>query len=467
VKTPFEHAVAWARTVAGHGPGGEDPDLGRLAAEVERARAELEAARASLATLRESTAAASRVVEQLIADRRHAAAGSLRLAGVPMDTLRSSSLVIEGKPSQRLRMRRLAVGDVVRRSLARAQGVMSVDAASDDVRALWDRLLQFERASGDDAIEGAPAAVLDVPGADVSAANGVMTVSLRDGVPPGPTIAIPRFTYAAPARKQRNFGHWLLDCVPQVQALLMVEPDARCLLPEPLKPFHLATLALTGMRDDQIVPWNGAAVTCGRALVLQHDGRSGGGRPLSPLLALRRRVAGSRPKGSRRIYVARRDARASRTWVTNEADVETLFRRRGFEVIVMGDLGLDEQVRIFQDAAIVAGVSGAGLSDIVFSPPGTHVIVLTSDSLVRWYAEDTGARSLWATGDRAGGGQLAALGDSPRFYVHLAAAFEQVCHSFVTSDDVPLAALDRFLDDALAWEGRTPAAGADVRRALQ
>jgi capsular polysaccharide biosynthesis protein len=450
VKTRFERAVLWARAVVGRATGAHGTDISRLAAEVEQARVDLDATRRAVAALRDQTAAAQKAVEQLVSDRRHVAAQSLRLAGLPVDTLRSSSLVIDGTPSRRWRMRLLAVGAPVRQPFSTACGVTSADAASADVQGLWNRLLRFEQVAGDDVIEGAPAAVLDVPGATVSAANGVLTVSLKDAAPAAGTIAIPRFTYAVPARKQRNFGHWLLDCVPQVQTLLAVDPDARCLLPDTLAPFHHATLALTGLRADQIVPWSGAPIACTRALVLQHDGRSGGGRPLSPLLELRRRVVSPRLKGSRRIYVARRDARASRTWVTNEADVEALFRRRGFEVIVMADHALDEQIRIFHDAAIVAGVSGAGLSDILFSPAGTHLIVLTSDSLVRWYAEDTGARSLWLTGERARAGQLAALGDSPRFYAYLAAAFGQVCHSFVSRDEIPLDALDRFLDDALA-----------------
>jgi len=104
---------------------------------------------------------------------------------------------------------------------------------------------------------------------------------------------------------------------------------------------------------------------------------------------------------------------------------------------------------IFRDAAVVAGVSGAGLSDIVFSAPDTHVIVLLTDSLMSWYADQRGSRSSWI---RIGGGtarRLSTLGDSPHFYVHLAAVFQQYCHCFVGADQLPIAALSGFLDRVL------------------
>jgi capsular polysaccharide biosynthesis protein len=242
-----------------------------------------------------------------------------------------------------------------------------------------------------------------------------------------------------------------------VLALSTVAPDAKFLLPEPVKRFHRAVLSLVGVTDGQIIPWDGASFASDRILVLESDGRIGGGRPLSSLMQLRRIVAPPasvpRARRDRRIYVSRRDAVAKGAWVSNEPDVEAVFRSRGFEILVMSDCPLDDQLRIFREAAVVAGVSGAGLTDIVFSPPGTHVIVLLSDSLIRWYAHPGRARSKWAAGTPARKEPLAALGDSPRFYAHLAAACEQYCHSFVSGDRVPLGELAAFLDEALDRAG--------------
>ena len=124
------------------------------------------------------------------------------------------------------------------------------------------------------------------------------------------------------------------------------------------------------------------------------------------------------------------------------------FERRGFTIISMADCPLAEQVRLFGQASVVAGISGAGLADIVFAPAGAHVIVLVSDGLMRWYADEAQSRSLWLREERPGG-ELSELGDSPRFYGHVAAALGQVGHYFIGAEEMPLEPLSTFLDHVL------------------
>jgi capsular polysaccharide biosynthesis protein len=388
--------------------------------------------------------------EDAMTEYRRRADERLRLGGVPRAKLLSDSIVLEGRPGLRVRVRRVSVGEAVERPFAERTGVTVSVKAAPDVQALWEGLRACEAAFPDAVLRGAPSTILDVGPAVVSTSGGrAVTASLVDDVPQGGRVlAVPRFTYDVSAQKLRNFGHWFLDCLPQVVALAQVAPDAVFLLPATLKGFHRSTLALVGLAPHQLHSWDGAPAECARLLLFESDGRAGGGRPLASLMDLRRIVLqGPGPAGSRRrIYVSRRDAKAKRRWMSNEPDVEAVFRSRGFEILVMADCPLDEQVRLFRDARIVAGPSGAGLADIVFSAPGTHVVVLLNDSLIRWYADQGGARSLWINDTRASGAELAALGDSPRFYAYLAAAFSQTCHSFLSRDQVPLDDLTGFLD---------------------
>jgi hypothetical protein len=344
------------------------------------------------------------------------------------------------------------------------------------VLAAWERLMTCE-VNSDGMLRGTPSTILDVPDAEVcltntSATRAPLRVSTRHGhaaAPDHAVLAVPKFTHDFPSRKRDNFGHWLLDCVPQVVALMALAPNAVFLLPSPLKGFQRSVLSLVGLTDRQIVPWTGAPMRGERVVVFESDGRAGGGRPLSALMHMRGiLLPGSAGPGSaaqpgvqvsalndrgerrlgRRLYVSRRDARSRRRWISNEPDVERLFESRGFEIINMADSPIHEQARMFREASVVAGISGAGLADVVFSAPGTHLIVLLGDGLMRWYAEQTGARSLWATDERAIGRPLAALSDSPRFYAHLAATFEQVCHCFI-GDALSIEPLSAFLDDVL------------------
>ncbi|MBI4486246.1 MAG: glycosyltransferase family 61 protein [Acidobacteria bacterium] len=396
--------------------------------------------------------------ERLLQRERERVHERASLAAMPRARLLAASIALEGTPSERLQVRRVRVGEPVARSFGRWVGLTRCASTSPDVRELWARLLTFEAECGDDVLRGLPCTILDVPGAAAVVADGTLRITPRfEPRPRGNVVAIPRCTYDAAARKVGNFGHWMLDWAPQVVALWKLAPDATFLMPHAAKWFHTATLARMGLDPRRMVPWDGSPVECARLLAFESDGRMGGGRPLSLLTEVRRLLEpAAAPPGTaraRRIYVSRRDAPKKRRWIVNEPEVEALFRSRGFDVIVMRDCPFDEQVRLFREARVVAGLNGGGLTDIVFAPRGADVIVLLSDTLIRWYAG--GGRSVWAGGARGTRGRLAALGDSPRFWTHVAATFDQRCHSFVGGDVMPLGELARFLDDVLAEADRT------------
>ena len=435
--------------------GQPDPAAAKLAETAASLQRELDGLQQDLAGLAVRLTAARQRNDALLAWHRDALDDRAALTGLPVARPRSDRLTIEGSVRHRVRIARRLVGDPVALPFSRWMGETRCASTAPDVKALWDRLLSLEGAT-DDLLRGAPAAVLDIPDGIVSK-DEALHVSLT----PDPrvrdrhrVIAVPKLTYDFPQRKVQNFGHWLLDGVPQVMALAAVAPDATFLLPDTLKGFHRRVLALGGIAEHQILPWTGVPVSAARLLVQEADGRIGRGRPHASFMALRRRLLASAPPASgepgRRVYVSRRDAKDLRQWLINQDEVEELFRSRGFETVVMADCPLEEQIRIFREAQVVAGISGAGLADVVFSRPGAHLLVLVSDSLVRWYASEAGARSGWTTGYAAGGDlNLAALGDSPRFYAHLAAACEQYCHTFVGADVMPLDPLARFVDAAL------------------
>jgi hypothetical protein len=369
--------------------------------------------------------------------------------------LLADSIVLDSRPDGPS-VSRFTVGGAVDLPFSRWMGASRTATDGGDVRELWDELLKREARCGD-ILHGGPSTVLSIQDAVVSKdESGGLRVSgasapHQSATPSGSVaLAIPRFTFAITDRKRRNFGHWLLDCLPQVVALAAIEPHARILLPSPLRGFQRSTLSLLGVGPDRIVEWDERPMAAERLLVYESDGRAGGGRPLSALTEMRRLLTPSRvpaAKPWRKIYVSRRDASRKRRWVSNVRELDALFTRCGFEVVVMSECPLDEQIRLFSEASIVAGVSGAGLSDIIFTPPGAHVLVLLSDSLIRWYADARGQRSAWTRADDA---PLAALGDSPRFYAHLAAACEQYCHCFLGSDHMPLTALEAFVGNVIA-----------------
>jgi capsular polysaccharide biosynthesis protein len=80
--------------------------------------------------------------------------------------------------------------------------------------------------------------------------------------------------------------------------------------------------------------------------------------------------------GERRLYL-RRGGLVRR--LTNEAEVEAHLVQRGFEVVQPGSLSLDEQVRLFREAAVIVAPTGAALTNVAWCRPGTRVIVIAAD----------------------------------------------------------------------------------------
>ncbi|MGE3401298.1 MAG: DUF563 domain-containing protein [Vicinamibacterales bacterium] len=426
----------------------------RLTGALDALREEVERLEAAVQGLDEQAATQRRSIEELAARQQERIDELAGLAALPAARLRTTSVVVEGSAGRRSTIRRLHVGRHVSLPLQPWLGVTTVATETEDVQQLWRRLLTAEAQAVPGELQGLPSSVLDCRAAVVTKGD-VLQVRLRaDGSDPMPAarlgdVILPRFTHDFLKRKLRNVGHWLLDCLPHMLALEPLAPHAVFLLPPLPSNVHWDSLALVGIRRDRVVIWDGTPIACDRVLVQETEGRIVRGRPLPAMLDLRQRVLSQYPAAARPrrlIYVSRRDATSSRQWVANEMAVEELFERRGFERLVMANYSLEEQVRLFREARVVAGVSGAGLADILFANPGTHVVTLLSDSLIRWYADQAGTRSRWV---RARKPPLSALSDSPRFYAHLAAACEQPIHTFLGGEQVPLDRLERFIDEVM------------------
>jgi hypothetical protein len=430
-----------------------DEPLAELRHEIGHAAERLRALESVVGALR--TAA-----DDLLASARDALAQQALIAGIGPPRLLTNVVALHGSASRRLRVRRHRVGAAIQRPFTPWIGLTRTVNNAADVRESWDALLARERRAGDGGLRAGPSTVLDVGAAAVSARpDGMLDVVLdRRLAASGPALAVPRFVHALASRKHTNVAHWMFDCLPQASALLRVAPEANVLVPSALKRFHQATLALAGVTPDRAVEWHGEPVSAPRVLIFESDGRLGGGRPLSALIEMRDRMfaASSRVRSlGRRLFISRRDARRKRQWASNEPDIEQLFASRGFEIVCPTDHEPSALIQMFGEASVVAGLNGAGLSHILFAPAGTHLLVLFTNSLLRWYAREGDARSLWRNDQGGSAGELAALGDSPRFFAHAAATFEQYCHAFVSDDEVPVEVLAVFLDEVLDAARRT------------
>ena len=95
----------------------------------------------------------------------------------------------------------------------------------------------------------------------------------------------------------------------------------------------------------------------------------------------------------RRLLVSRADAGARR--IVNEDALAEMLAPLGFETIVPGRLSFAEQIAAFRDATHVVGPHGGGLGNIVFCPPGAHLLEVFHPHYGTWaYAMASGPLGL-------------------------------------------------------------------------
>ncbi len=97
--------------------------------------------------------------------------------------------------------------------------------------------------------------------------------------------------------------------------------------------------------------------------------------------------------GDHRFFISRRHF--GRRRLENEAEVIDVCGRHGFEVVYPEQFSLRDQAALFRSAAAVAGVKGAALANVMFSPPDAAVVALSpGDFADAFFWDIAGSRNL-------------------------------------------------------------------------
>ena len=173
-----------------------------------------------------------------------------------------------------------------------------------------------------------------------------------------------------------NFFHFLIECLPKLRQFEATGvPIDRFYVPYGAR-YAQQLLSLFGVGSDRVIPE-------GIGRHLQADQLFA----CSPISFPRRedreflfdrmadqawsQVGSSR---RRRIYISR--DKAGWRKVVNERELMQTLRRHRFERFFLEDLSSQEQIQLFQEAEVIVGPHGAGLANVVFTPPGATVIEL-------------------------------------------------------------------------------------------
>lgn len=170
-------------------------------------------------------------------------------------------------------------------------------------------------------------------------------------------------------RVYHNHSHWLTAHLPKLLLLRERGELQHVLLPPERTPAIDGSLRLLGMNPESFPTFDPARPLRVDTLTVVVTDRF---RP--ELIRLVPKAYGvlDAPVPRRKIYISR--AGASRRRLLNEEQIWSVLEPAGFEQVRMETLTLEEQVALMRQTAVLVAPHGAGLTNMMFCPPGAHVI---------------------------------------------------------------------------------------------
>ena len=170
-------------------------------------------------------------------------------------------------------------------------------------------------------------------------------------------------------RVYHNYSHWFTAHLPKVLLLKARGELGPVLLPATRPSFIDDSLRLMGIDPHAFETFEpGVPIEVDELTVLGTD-------RFRPELLRLVRDACPIPEAEqphRRVYISR--AKAERRQLVNEDELWPLLEAAGFAHVFMEDLSFEAQVRLMRETAVVVAPHGAGLTNMMFCPPGTHVV---------------------------------------------------------------------------------------------
>jgi capsular polysaccharide biosynthesis protein len=198
-----------------------------------------------------------------------------------------------------------------------------------------------------------------------------------------------------------HFGHWIPEYIFRL-AYLERHPrfaELPIIVDSDMPPQHLEYLRILVSNPIVQIP-AGGALRCGELivgspstffpinLVADHQvpPENQGGLPTDGLRFVQARMLERLPPPEgprdRKLYLSRK----GREWrrPLNEDEISAMLAAEGFEILFPEELSFEEQVRMYQSAAVVVAPNGSSLLNAMFAPKDLRLIVLSQRGLFNW-----------------------------------------------------------------------------------
>lgn len=175
----------------------------------------------------------------------------------------------------------------------------------------------------------------------------------------------------------REYFHWFSDALPRLMAAEQAGFSGPVLLPDyyAQTSYIPSSLKMLGKVAQYYNP--DRKLTAGELIVPAHVAPTGNYNPQLINLLRSRFSAAHAASSGRKIYISR--AKAAKRKIINETEVARVFARHGFEIHIFEDHTFEQQVKLARSASVLAGLHGAGLTNMLFMAGRGKVLELRNE----------------------------------------------------------------------------------------
>jgi capsular polysaccharide biosynthesis protein len=188
-----------------------------------------------------------------------------------------------------------------------------------------------------------------------------------------PGITVPRAIWVMHEWSSEYF-HWFTDALPRLIATGDWPKNTPVILPKRYadKPYIVESLRMLNV---EVIFYNPSKRVKVKELIVASYTAPTGNYNTTLLPVIREKfIKKSEQAVNRKIYISRQ--KATKRKITNEADVQALFVKWGYEIHFFEDYSFEKQLEIMSTTKILAGLHGAGLTNMLFMPRDGRILEL-------------------------------------------------------------------------------------------